>query len=88
MFRIVQTCRQGFFVGGLILIGIYGFAYKLWPIVIPMIGEITFMITLIILRVYFDNFGPNLITREGDETQLASECANEAEEGCVVLGGV
>lgn len=88
MFRTVQTCRQGFFVGGLILTGIYAFVYKLWPIAIPMIAELTLMITLIILKVYFDNFGPNSVTREGNETQLASDSANKVEEGRAVLGGV
>lgn len=68
-------------MGGLILVGIYGVAYKLWPIVIPMIAEFAFMITLITLKVYFDNFGPNPVTRKDNETQVVSESANKVEEG-------
>ena len=76
-------------MGGLSLAGIYGVAYKLWPVVIPMIAEVVFMVTLIILKVYFDNFGPNSITRKQNERQHASDSENKAEEGYgVAEGGV
>ena len=76
-------------MGGLILVGIYGVAYKLWPIVIPMIADIAFMTTLIILKVYYDNYGPNSMTRKENERQHASDSENKGEEGHgVVEGGV
>ena len=87
MIRIVRICRQGFFMGGLILEGIFAFAYNLWPVAIPMIAEVAFMITLIILKVYYDNFGPNSMTRKENEMQHASDSENKAEEGHVVVEG-
>ena len=87
MIRIVRICRQGFFMGGLILTAIYGVAYKLWPIMIPMIAEVALMTILIILKFYFDNFGPKALTRKENETQHANDTPDKAENGCVDSGG-
>ena len=68
-------------MGGLFLTGVYGFAYKLWPIAFPLIADVAFMVILIILKFYFDNFGPTSITRKENETQHASDSEKKAEKG-------
>lgn len=68
-------------MGGLFLTSIYGFAYKLWPIAIPLIADVACMITLIILKVYFDKFGPTLITQKDNETQHASDSEIKVKKG-------
>ncbi|CAI6005893.1 unnamed protein product [Closterium sp. NIES-65] len=41
---------QACYLLGLIGISIYGVAYKLWPVAIPLIIEIVFMVTLTVLK--------------------------------------
>ncbi|GJP53017.1 hypothetical protein CLOM_g12164 [Closterium sp. NIES-68] len=45
---------QACYLLGLISISIYGVAYKLWPVAIPLIIEIVFMATLTVLKYRYD----------------------------------
>ncbi|CAI5512641.1 unnamed protein product [Closterium sp. Naga37s-1] len=45
---------QACYLLGLIGISIYGVAYKLWPVAIPLIIEIVFMVTLTVLKYRYD----------------------------------
>ncbi|CAI5473225.1 unnamed protein product [Closterium sp. Yama58-4] len=45
---------QACYLLGLIGISVYGVAYKLWPVAIPLIIEIVFMVTLTVLKYRYD----------------------------------
>ena len=77
----MRTCRQGIFLLGLLLVSIYEIKYKLWLLFIPSVIDTAFMIILLILKIYFDNYGPFAPTRIVKEVQLAIDVPDKVEKG-------
>ncbi|CAI5474253.1 unnamed protein product [Closterium sp. Yama58-4] len=68
---------QACYLLGLIGISIYGVAYKLWPVAIPLIIEIVFMVTLTVLKYRYDKRA---------KRKKAAGAGAGAEDGEVVSG--